>query len=430
MKKLLTVLLVLVIGLYGEATIVASDNAANAAYGDGWTTNDNGGSGFGAWQLSTNTPNGGAGFYIGNPGNGEISGMSTSSFGLWANPQFTSDGPSANADRSFSNALEPGQIFSFQLGINWDAGWTSGVSGSKGFNLYTGGTSGSQLLNINMGGTEDIYITDESDVTTLMFDNYGTAVMTINIEMKNSTTLRVYAIGRDGSESYDQDFTISGAPDAFRFYAFNLYDDSNEKRQPYFDQLTITEPDGQVPITLTSFSAAALNGSVSVTWVTESESENAHFRLYRDGEVLAQIAGAGTTSEPHHYAYTDRYVAPGRTYSYQLADVSFDGEETKHARLEVEVKAEGVDRDYNIGPAYPNPFNPTTIVPLNLAKDALVNATLYDISGRPLKELHSGTLSAGSHDLKIDGTDLSTGIYVVHVSVNNVVNVQKIALMK
>jgi hypothetical protein len=185
-----------------------------------------------------------------------------------------------------------------------------------------------------------------------------------------------------------------------------------------------------LPITLASFEAFAVNGCVSVTWVTESESENAHFLLYRDGEVITQIAGAGTSTEPHHYAYTDRYVAPGRTYSYQLADVSFDGEETKHARLEVEVKAEGVDRDYNIGPAYPNPFNPTTIVPLNLAKDALVNATLYDISGRPLKELHSGTLSAGSHDLKIDGTDLSTGIYVVHVSVNNVVNVQKIALMK
>jgi hypothetical protein len=193
---------------------------------------------------------------------------------------------------------------------------------------------------------------------------------------------------------------------------------------------TFTTPDGQVPITLASFSAAALNGSVSVTWVTESESENAHFLLYRDGEVIAQIPGAGSTTEPHSYAYTDRYVVPGRTYTYQLADVSFDGEETKHARVEVEVKAEYVGQDYNIGPAYPNPFNPLTVVPVNLAKEAVVTTTLYDMAGRPLRELQNGSLSAGSHAITIDGANLSTGIYFVRINVNNAINVQKIALMK
>jgi hypothetical protein len=113
--------------------------------------------------------------------------------------------------------------------------------------------------------------------------------------------------------------------------------------------------------------------------------------------------------------------------------VSFDGEETKHARVKVEVKAEGVDQDYNIGPAYPNPFNPTTVVPLNLAKDVVVRATLYDIAGRPLRELQNGPLSAGSHNITIDGANLSTGIYFVRINVGtygNTPHVQKIALMK
>ena len=189
-------------------------------------------------------------------------------------------------------------------------------------------------------------------------------------------------------------------------------------------------PEGALPITLAAFSAAALNGSVSVTWVTESESENAHFLLYRDGAVLAQIAGAGTSTEPQSYAYTDQYVIPGRTYTYQLADVSFDGEETQHPRVEVKVEAEYVDRDYNIGAAYPNPFNPVTVVPVNLAKEAAVTATLYDMTGRPLTELHNGALAAGSHALRIDGANLSTGIYFVRIGVNDQMHVQKIALMK
>jgi hypothetical protein len=188
--------------------------------------------------------------------------------------------------------------------------------------------------------------------------------------------------------------------------------------------------DNALPVTLASFEAAALNGAVFVTWLTESESENAAFRLYRDEELIAEIEGAGTTSEPHSYGFTDRFVIPGRTYAYQLADVSLDGEETKHNEVEVKVKAEYVDQDYNIGSAYPNPFNPMTVVPVNLAKDAAVRAQLYDITGRPLQELQNGTLSAGSHALTVNGANLSTGIYFVRININEDLHVQKIALMK
>ena len=187
-----------------------------------------------------------------------------------------------------------------------------------------------------------------------------------------------------------------------------------------------------LPICLASFDAAYVNGAVKLSWQTASETENLAFRIYRDGEQIAELEGAGTTSEPQSYAYTDNYVVPGKTYSYVLADVTVGNVEVKHTDKAVTVTAvEGdVAKDFAVRPAYPNPFNPVTVVPLNLAKDATVTATLYDITGRPLQELQNGTLSAGSHDLKIDGANLSTGIYFVHIDVNNVTHVQKIALMK
>ncbi|MFO7810537.1 MAG: SLBB domain-containing protein, partial [Candidatus Delongbacteria bacterium] len=39
----------------------------------------------------------------------------------------------------------------------------------------------------------------------------------------------------------------------------------------------------QLPVSLTSFTAACVNGAVNVSWVTESETENSAFRIYRDG---------------------------------------------------------------------------------------------------------------------------------------------------
>jgi hypothetical protein len=191
--------------------------------------------------------------------------------------------------------------------------------------------------------------------------------------------------------------------------------------------------DYPLPITLASFSADYVNGAVKLNWETASETENAAFRIYRDGEMIAELEGAGTTAEPQSYSWTDNYVVPGKTYSYVLADVDLQGKETKHSRIEVEVEVELSGKDYHIGAAYPNPFNPVTVVPLNLAKDAVVRATLYDITGRPLRELQNGTLSAGSHAITIDGANLSTGIYFVRINVGaygNTPQVQKIALMK
>jgi hypothetical protein len=191
-----------------------------------------------------------------------------------------------------------------------------------------------------------------------------------------------------------------------------------------------THADVPLPISLASFFAIAQHGSVMLSWVTESETENLAFRIYRDGEMIVEREGAGTTSEPQSYSWTDQYVIPGRTYTYVLADVDLQGKETKHPEIKVEVEVKGVDLDYTIGNAYPNPFNPLTVVPLNLAKEAQVHARLYDMLGRPLQELHNGTLAIGSHTLRVDGSMLSTGIYFVHVNVNNAVHVQKIALMK
>ena len=66
----------------------------------------------------------------------------------------------------------------------------------------------------------------------------------------------------------------------------------------------------------------------------------------------------------------------------------------------------------------------------NLAENAVVEASVYDVYGRCVRELYNGILSAGSHELMIDGVNLSSGIYLVQIRLNNTFHIQKIALMK
>lgn len=223
-----------------HAATVFTDNAGNYTTGSGWITGSNGGSGFGAWTL---TSSGNAGFFPGDPGSAGISGMSTTSFGLYAKP--VSSGAFATAERSFVNPLGVGDSFSFQWGINWDS-----KGGNKGFVISSGAT---ELINVNNAGTSDITINNNN-----VGFGYGTAAMTWTITRTSATNLQVDATNRDGGAAYSGNITIGGtaAPSSFKFYASEM--DDGDNRQPYFNDLKITVVPEPSSLSLLALSGLAL----------------------------------------------------------------------------------------------------------------------------------------------------------------------------
>ena len=90
-------------------------------------------------------------------------------------------------------------------------------------------------------------------------------------------------------------------------------------------------------ITLASFSALPGNGSVTLTWVTETELDNAGFNIYRasaDGiyeQINAEIIPAkGSATGGAVYEFVDNDVQNRQSYSYKLEDVDLDGAKTMH----------------------------------------------------------------------------------------------------
>jgi hypothetical protein len=197
-------------------------------------------------------------------------------------------------------------------------------------------------------------------------------------------------------------------------------------------QIRYVYTDNALPITLNDFTAVQDKSAVKLSWQTASEIDNARFLIYRDDEVIASIEGAGTTAEPHYYSFTDNYVVPGKTYTYVLADISYSNVEVKHKNkaISLTVREGNVSKDYQIGKAYPNPFNPSTVIPVNLAREAQVSAEMYDLAGYKIKSLFDGAMNAGSHKLQVNGGDLSTGVYLVHIKIEGISTIRKISLMK
>ena len=66
---------------------------------------------------------------------------------------------------------------------------------------------------------------------------------------------------------------------------------------------------------------------------------------------------------------------------------------------------------FSLGEGFPNPFNPVVTIPYTLAERAPVRLSVYDILGREVGVLVSGTMEPGIHTVQWDASALSSGVY-------------------
>ncbi|KAF0130325.1 MAG: Na-Ca exchanger/integrin-beta4 [Bacteroidetes bacterium] len=210
---------------------IAYDDASN--YVGPWVDGNNGGDGFNAWDITTGTAGGTASATIENPTLGGIVGMDNPSFGVVAYSNPNSSLNFVRADRVLTTPLEVGSTLSLEWAFHWATG---APGGDKGIVLYTGGVAGTELIRINVvGDVAQISINGNP-----MFTVFGDKAMDLSFEYVTATTLRVQGTGRDGVETYDHTFNISGAPDAIRFYSEGQLESGYLDRTLYFNNLRIT----------------------------------------------------------------------------------------------------------------------------------------------------------------------------------------------
>ena len=85
---------------------------------------------------------------------------------------------------------------------------------------------------------------------------------------------------------------------------------------------------------------------------------------------------------------------------------------------------------FNLDAPYPNPFNPIINFDLNVSKAEYFDIDIYDIQGNKIENIWSGFLNYGVHSFNWNGTNQSTGIYIIKCSTNNIVSTQKVFLIK
>jgi hypothetical protein len=121
-------------------------------------------------------------------------------------------------------------------------------------------------------------------------------------------------------------------------------------------------------------------------------------------------------------------VATDGQYVYTTSETQFDV-------FAVDALSNGFRRiesphELSLYPAYPNPFNPSTVIRFTLPRTEKTKLIVYDVAGREVKVLEDGLLSAGEHRVTFDGSALSSGVYFARLEAGKNVQAEKLMLLK
>ena len=189
-----------------------------------------------------------------------------------------------------------------------------------------------------------------------------------------------------------------------------------------------------LPVQLTSLTAAAIRGGATVRWSTATETNNYGFDIERrqiGGDSWLKIgfvSGAGTSTSPRDYSYTDEGVAPGR-YAYRIKQIDNGGSFEYFGAVEVEIGI--VAKEFNLTQNYPNPFNPATSLSFSLAEPGRAVVKVYNVVGQEIAVLFDQQAEAGRlYQVTFDASQLTTGIYLYTLESGGQRMVRRMALVR
>ena len=87
-------------------------------------------------------------------------------------------------------------------------------------------------------------------------------------------------------------------------------------------------------------------------------------------------------------------------------------------------------QQYILSHPYPNPFNPQVMIPITMAREALIQLRIYDIHGRLVISIADDVLPAGKKLFSWNGSQYPSGVYIVRCQAGHVMQTEKIILLK
>ncbi|HEY3296093.1 MAG TPA: carboxypeptidase regulatory-like domain-containing protein [bacterium] len=157
----------------------------------------------------------------------------------------------------------------------------------------------------------------------------------------------------------------------------------------------------------------------SVNWLS---SDPASGTVDPNQSATITVTASPGTMQPNEYHTTMRVLcnAPGSPFLVQV-DMNV---------LSVDQLPGLLPTEFALHANYPNPFNPTTLLPFDVPQNSQVNIIVYNVMGQEVATLVNGKYAAGRYQVSFDAGNLPSGLYLVKMTAGNYTAMNKMMLLK
>lgn len=188
-----------------------------------------------------------------------------------------------------------------------------------------------------------------------------------------------------------------------------------------------------IPVELASFTASQSASGVTLKWLTITETNNSGFEIQKSVngsgyEKIGFVKGSGTTANAKSYEFKDADMpSHNQSIKYRLKQLDYDGTVNYSSVAEVNYVS---PKKYELSQNYPNPFNPSTVINFQLASAGKVTLKVYNVLGKEVATLINKDMPAGSHSVKFNAGNMSSGLYFYTLTAGNFTSTKKMILIK
>ena len=205
-----------------------------------------------------------------------------------------------------------------------------------------------------------------------------------------------------------------------------------------------------VPQTPQNFSLSGNVGqSPTLSWDANSELDLSGYKLYQS--VNGSAYSVLITLYKNTTSYTDNGITIGDRFDpsvcYKLTSFDLAGGESDFcfprcttagqvSKEAVTIYNKVIPEEYSLFNAYPNPFNPTTVISYAIPTESRVKIEITNMLGQSVKVLVNDNKSAGYYEATWNAENFPSGIYLISIkaeelsSKRNFVQVKKALLLK
>lgn len=219
----------------------------------------------------------------------------------------------------------------------------------------------------------------------------------------------------DDSVSFTSNIVTSLAITNGNHYLFIRTRDSKKVWSLY--EPVLFTVDNSLPVEWLSFSVEKNENSALLKWITATETNCDRFEIERTTNEnifdennfikIGEVKGHGTCSSTNNYAFTDDKITYKGLYYYRIKQIDTDGKFNYS-----DTKVVDFSRDYAMK-IFPNPGTDFFTLELNGIFETGASVKVFDSNGQLV--LHNDQIT----DSYRFGVDWSTGVYFMHVLINN-----------